>query len=237
MSKSYIIVPQSHHRLGKVIKPRCLVWHYTAMLPHTELSLAKVWSNTAGKGNGAHAIIRRNGQVICLAPFDRNSNHAGGPTSGKVLLKWSKTGYNPNSISIGIEVSNPGRVRKMKGGKWCLAFTGTDVVPLPPDIEVETDEQIGGHRDDWGWCKYTDAQVESARKIARIAWECGVTNTTCTVVRQTVAGVKYRDLHTTTMCLRHSDIDPSRKSDPGPLWNPQSLMQPEYTKEYNVSFK
>lgn len=230
---TYIIAPVNEGRLGKTIAPRNIVWHYTAMLPHTEMSLVRVWGKSKGRGTAAHALIRRNGDIVCFAPFNRNTNHAGGATSG--VITFNKVSLRANSSSVGIELSNPGRIQRDATG-WRLAYTGLDRVYLnefDPE-EIVTDEALGmfTKRDTWGWVDYTQAQKDAARKIARMAWEYGVTNKPCTVVRKTVHGVVYKDIHTTRMCLRHSDMDPSRKSDPGPLWVPQAVMQPEYVNAY-----
>ena len=221
----YIIAPIHEGRLGKEISPKGIVWHYTAMLPNTELSLAQVWGHVRGKGTGAHALIRRNGQIICFASWNVNANHAGGPTSGVIKKYKFSVGVRANSSTIGIELSNPGRVRKDAIG-WKLAYTGLDVVRLPGDLEVVTDEELDSYtkKDSWGWVKYTNEQVAAAKKIVAIAREMGLKNKPCIVKRPDVEGNKYRDITTTWLCLRHSDMDPSRKSDPGPLWVPQDLL-------------
>jgi N-acetyl-anhydromuramyl-L-alanine amidase AmpD len=227
------IIPMHEGRVGNKIIPQAIVWHYTAMLPSTEVSLAKVWSQSKGKGNGAHAIIRRNGEVLCLSDFLHNGNHAGGPTSGAVRLR--KGTYGANTVAVGIELSNPGRVRRWHDG-WRLAYTGNDVTILPKDITVTTDAELdeGTRSPNWGWCNYTEEQVKSAKNIARVCWEMGMVNSPCVVLRRPHPITKkvYPDIIKRTMTLSHSDLDPSRKSDPGPLWNANSVVEVEYGKPY-----
>jgi N-acetylmuramoyl-L-alanine amidase len=51
----------------------------------------------------AHVIVRTDGSIVQLAPFDRRTNHAG-------ASQWrGRSGC--DGWSIGIEIVNPGRLR------------------------------------------------------------------------------------------------------------------------------
>lgn len=230
-TEDLISIPMHAGRVGPVIKPRCVIWHYTAMLESTELALAKVWNASRGKGNGATFLVRRNGQIIQLCDIQHNSNHAGGPSTGRIYFTERGEhpsdggGHHPNSVGIGVELSNPGRVRRGADG-WRLAYTGADVTRVSTDIVV-TDEALGldTKRDTWGWCAYTDEQKTAAKKVVALAREVGVVNENVIVVRKKIDGRDYGTVQCGSMELGHNDLDPSRKSDPGPLWRASDVIE------------
>lgn len=221
---SSILVPMHDGRVGGSIKPRGIIWHYTAMLESTELALAKVWSQSRGRGNGATAIVRRNGQIIQLCDFFHNSNHAGGATTGRAYFPdkgenpFDGSGHHPNAVFIGIELSNPGRVRRDAEG-WRIAYTGAERVGVDPAIVV-TDEVLRQYTktDKWGFCTYTEEQKKAAAHIAKMVQAAGAQNERVLVVRKRVNGKDYGTVEGWSMELGHVDFDPSRKDDPGPLW-------------------
>lgn len=234
----YRILPMHPKRIGARIQPRGIIWHFTAMLERTELALAKVWATTRGKGNGATALIRRNGEIIQFCDFFHNANHAGGPTTGRVYFTdrgehpSDGPGHHPNSACIGIELSNPGRVRKDVEG-WRIAYTGAERVPVDSSIVV-ADSALGvkgAKAGQWGWCRYTPEQVEAARSIVKMAREIGMKDETVRVVRKKIDGRDYGEVLSGALRLGHEDFDPSRKSDPGPLWNARDVV-PVIQAEY-----
>lgn len=130
-------------RIGGAISPWSTVVHTTDMVAGTMVGLLKRWRAAAGVGSGAHFLIGRapfgmddavpSGGLVQLTPINRNANHAGGPTHG-----WFKTAVgrliHPNSVTIGIEVDNAGRLVK-KGGLWVHKDSGK--VFLPSDVHVD----------------------------------------------------------------------------------------------------
>jgi N-acetyl-anhydromuramyl-L-alanine amidase AmpD len=192
------------------------------MLESTEMALVKVWGASKGRGNGATCLIRRNGQIVQFCDFFHNANHAGGTTTGRAFFGDGKA-HHPNSVFVGVELSNPGRVRRDASG-WRIAFTGAERVPVDAAMVV-TDAETGSHTKmaKWGWCSYTPEQYASAQKIVDILRACGVDREHVTVVRQRVGTRDYGTLETSNFTLGHTDFDPSRKDDPGPLWHAHKL--------------
>jgi hypothetical protein len=225
-------VPMHAGRVGPVIKPRGIIWHYTAMLESTELPLVTSWQQNRGKGNGANFLVRRNGQIIQLCDITRNGNHAGGSTTGRIFFSnrgehpSDGTGHHPNSVAVGVELSNPGRVRKDDKG-WRIAYTGADRVNVDSALYVvRTDKELGieSRREDWGWVEYTEQQRIAAVEIIVACGIAGVRDEPVIVKRKKINGRDYGEVSIGSMRLGHEDLDPSRKSDPGPLWDVNSLF-------------
>jgi len=132
-------------RAGGAIVPWCTVVHTTDMAPGTMSALLKRWRELPGEGAGAHFLIGRapnstgnmtaipTGGIVQMIPITRNGNHAGGP-GGK--HGWFKlpTGrlIHPNSVSVGIELDNAGRLMK-KDGLWVHKDSGRVI----PDVFVD----------------------------------------------------------------------------------------------------
>jgi N-acetylmuramoyl-L-alanine amidase len=91
-------VPTKH--VGGRIEPTLIVLHDTAGGPPGD-SVAWLASNPAQVS--AHCIVKPDGSIVQLAPFDRRTNHAGESS-------WmGRKGC--NGFSIGIEIVNPGLLR------------------------------------------------------------------------------------------------------------------------------
>jgi N-acetylmuramoyl-L-alanine amidase len=128
---------------------------------------ANIMADTLNGHSSAHLLIGRDGKVIQLVPFNYVSYH-----SGKF-----------NTSSIGIEFLNVGPLKKTKQGY--LDAYGREV-----DKSLVESNSSGKY-----WGKYTEIQIETARKI-------------CTILLKEY-GINE--------IVGHSEID-SIKVDPGPFF-------------------
>ena len=129
---------------GPLKAPTLLVIHYTG---GRNASSAASWlCNKAAKAS-AHLIIGRGGELIQLVPFDRVAWHAGHSV-------W-RGRPSVNSYSIGIELDNPGFVKRV-GGRWRALALGIDY----NDEDVVED----GNK---GWVAYTPLQLKRCDSICR----------------------------------------------------------------------
>ena len=140
---------RSTPNVGKALKPRFLVMHYTAGRSH-DSSVA--WMcNPAAKAS-AHLCIGRDGQVTQLASFDKVCWHAG-------KSDWhGLSGLNKHSI--GIELDNAGVLQRGGDGAWHPWFGGT--IPIA-DVVVASHAKGGGER---GWHNFPTVQIDAALAVA-----------------------------------------------------------------------
>jgi N-acetylmuramoyl-L-alanine amidase len=159
-----------------------------------------VWHYTAGAGiNGAISWL--------CDPAAKASAHFIIGRDGLIVqlvpcaeAAWHAGGgalENVNSKSIGVELVSPGIVTKGADGQWRTSQNA----PWVPDAEPQQATLLypNGKAITAWWVPYTQAQI--AGMIA---------------LKSMLAGSIWRD------CLNsqcgHEDIDPTRKSDPGPLF-------------------
>lgn len=141
--------------MGAIIQPRFIVMHYTA--GWTASSAISTLTNPKS-GVSAHFVVDRDGSVTQLVPCNRAAWHAG-PSAYK--------GYkNLNSHSVGIEIVNPGYLRKGPGEQ----ILDWDKKPVSKaklmgyDLSFEAPHaRIGGGI--FVWPKYTEAQYSTLRKL------------------------------------------------------------------------
>jgi len=101
-------------------------------------------------GGSTHVVIGREGDITQLVAFDYMAGHVG-------RSQWKNlTGL--NKYSIGIVLTNAGQLQK-KGDVW-VSLSGETV----PASEVYTTRNPSGTTVT-GWQKYTDAQLEAAKKV------------------------------------------------------------------------
>lgn len=197
--------PSHQGRWGGKISPSCVVWHCTDMRPNSGPALSRARAASAGKGNGEHFVVWEDGTIIQHTPVTRNANHAGGPGSARV------NGFHVNQVSIGIELCNPGH----------LKLDGTDLICDDGPTRIPILGATGDGRRGWR-IPYTE------RQLASVHWLCESVLPYCLTLgnrgesvaltwvgRETSAGPRYG--------LRHSDINPTQKTDPGPLLNTRYL--------------
>lgn len=207
--------PAHRNRVGKPIKPRAVVVHTTDMHLQTYGGLLNAWGSNPGKGNAAHFVIGRTPEqgITQLVSCAANSNHAGGSLCGAFLPPTSKP-VHPNAYSIGIEIHNPGELRSTADGfvqpRATLALQLdriTEPVRLKPGSNV------------W-WLPPTQYQLDTLSTLLRAiaVWPGFAACPSVTELRidGTEAPKSWARV-IDPVCLGHATINPSRKTDPGPI--------------------
>lgn len=193
-------------RIGNAIVPRAIVVHTTDMAPGTFNALIKSWTTQRGRGNAAHFLIGRNGEVVQFAPITRNANHAGGKTHG-----WWKTAtgqIHPNTAAVGIELDCAGRLKQRADGTPYHPDTGK-AIPLA-DVYWDSKGRP--------WHKVTEPQLYTLRKLiddlkvalkpmdAKVAPSGDYRKN----------GVAHYAPANNPWLVGHVTLDPVNKTDPGP---------------------
>ena len=169
---------ESTSNRGGKLTPEYLVLHYTA---GRDADSAIRWFQHPDAKASAHVIVAKDGRVTQMVPFDRIAWHAG-------VSHWEdRVGL--NAYSIGIELDNPGKLRR-RGSRWYSWFEQA----YDPEAVIEA-----VHREESesaGWHVYTPKQIDAAFDLAFVLMN------------------KYglKDI------LGHEDIAPGRKTDPGPAF-------------------
>lgn len=168
---------------GEVITPQYLVIHYTA---GSSFSSSVAWLTNAQSSASAHLVIGLDGSIAQLVPFNRKAWHAGASQWGDLV--------GMNNHSIGIELDNPGRMRRV-GSKWVSAF-GRE---YPDSVVLQATHK---HKDaPAGWHTFTEAQLNACVAASHLI-----------VTRYGLKGI-----------LGHEDVSPFRKVDPGPAFPMESF--------------
>ncbi len=164
---------------GGTMTPGFIIIHFTA---GRSAESSVDWFKNPGAGASAHLVIGRDGKISQLIDFNLKAWHAG-------VSRWAEhVGF--NNFSIGIELDNPGRLKK-EGGKY-IAWFGKE---YPEENAVEA---IHKHEDAPSfWHSYTEKQIQTCLEV-------------CKVLMQKYPSIKE--------ILGHDDISPMRKNDPGPLF-------------------
>jgi hypothetical protein len=183
--------------------PGGILWHWTATSHGTGRAMAR--RIASGSGSSVHVWIEGDGTLIQSAPFSRGTGHAGGPTSARLaerdgVVQLDQSGsHSANSYLLGVELVCVGEVRAV-GGKW-LGWPfgrGPDRSPAVPPDQVATAEDAAGRRRSYQ--NYTPAQRLAAERLVR------------------ACHARYGWAAPQPYSWGHCVVDPSRKTDPGPLW-------------------
>lgn len=203
--------PAHPGRVGGTILPKAVVVHTTDMHPSAHDDLVRAWSTKPGAGNGAHFLIGRTAVqgVKQLCPITRNANHAGGSNGHG----WWKTGagklIHPNTVSVGIEIDNAGKLRKTVRGLWVHPDSGR-IIP-PEDVYL-------GPRGT-GWHKVNDYQLFELSELLRNLESCLGDLPPGTRISPNgdpaANGVPWA-AGTDIKVTGHVSLDPANKNDPGP---------------------
>lgn len=199
-------------RIQKLVEkePQGVCWHWTATrgvgytLAKRIVSLPKPGERAASWGT----LIQAKGPIIQSASLHHGTWHAGGPSSAafkKVFYgghrTWEMAGHpmsqkkpgevSANSVLHGIELENLGELRMVNGAWRPYPFEPkTRAVP-----EAEVTKHSGRH-----YHRFSENQVTQAERIIRACHER---------FRWTSDAFRWN----------HHKIDPTRKTDAGPLWN------------------
>ena len=183
--------------------PGGILWHWTATSHGTGRTLAR--RIASGAGSSVHVWIDGDGSIIQSAPFVRGTGHAGGPSSARLVERdgvvcLDPTGaYSANSYLLGVEIVNVGEVRSV-GGKWLGWPFGRsgERSPVVPGSQVVEAVDAGGRRRTYQ--DITPAQVVAGERLMRACL------------------ARYGWAIPQPYSWGHCTVDPSRKTDPGPLW-------------------
>lgn len=200
-----------------------ITWHWTDTPHGTGARLAQANADLPKPGQHVgswHACIDGDGTIYQAASFRRGTWHAGGPTAARlqwdpVAQGWAER-YPPpphstlptaNSVFAGVELVCVGEVRWV-GGQW---------LGWPFGVHEEThgrSARVDGHQVEervWRGRKrhfqrFTPAQILSAERL-------------------THALVDAYDLPAESVSYGHTQLDPDRREDPGPLWLEEILPE------------
>ena len=173
-------VPTKKHGIKFGINlPDTIIVHYTATrsVEAAVDTLAK-----SEKKASAHLVVGKNDEIVQIVDFDTIAWHAG------ISEYKGRKGF--NKYSIGIEIDNPGWLKRT-GNRFTTWYEKE--VDISDVVEArhrnpETDERF--------WHRYTEKQIEVVEEIC-----------------ETLAST-YDIKH----ILGHEEISPGRKQDPGPAF-------------------
>lgn len=137
-------------KMGRALKPRFLVIHYTA---GASFKSDVATLSTSPTPASVHLVIGRSGEIVQIVPFNRVAWHAGASTWGNI--------NGLNHYSIGIELSNAGLLKRSADGKF-HSWWGEEI---PQSQVFEAAHVKGGPV--VGWHMYPEKQIEALFEVAR----------------------------------------------------------------------
>jgi len=216
--------PAHPDRLGGTIHPRGIVVHTTDCMPGSEMAIIQRWTSEAGAGNCAHFLIGRTKEIgiTQFAHINCNANHAGGkshgwyaPMPGQAIGSTYESTYHPNLVTVGIELSNAGRLQKVNG-KY-----------IHPDTRRELPASDVYESDGAPWHMPTEWQMQALEWLigkielqmhAETMWPLPFDPTVTRVEPNggyLANGVPWAKMPG-VFAVGHVTLDPTNKTDPGP---------------------
>ncbi len=183
---------QESPNVGGPIEPRVIVMHYTATWDDAG-AIRTLTDGMRENRVSAHVVVGLDGKITQLVPFKTKAWHAG---NSHLDLPGGQRLVGLNSHSIGVEIVNPGWMRRNEAGEF-FDSTGRNVTarlaPFGSPILAPWDRVGPGAL---YWPLYPEAQLDAIEALTRglLAAYPGI---------EAIVG--------------HSDIT-TRKSDPGPAF-------------------
>lgn len=205
--KRIVRIPTVRTSPLKTTGPVMVVWHWTATAWGTGAGIAKRTA-TYKKGDRAasmHSLVEHDGTFYILAPATLGTWCQGGATATKftrqlmpgptTAYRWGPSpapgeGVSANALAFSFELVNLGEV-KLVNGRW----RAWPFQPGSPAVEEKDTVPKGGKR----FQRFTEAQADSSARAMR-------------------ALVRAYDIRRDQCTWTHQKIDPTRKTDPGPVW-------------------
>jgi N-acetylmuramoyl-L-alanine amidase len=172
-------------QIGGIIQPWLLIIHYTAS-PSAAGPIS--WFQSPASKVSAHLVVDLDGSITQMVPFNRRAAHAG-------ASRWGGQ-EGCNGFSIGIELVNPGPLRRRSDG----TFADQSSRKWAGGV-VEARHKHGNVASDH-WAEFPEAQLGAARLA-------------CEAI---VRAYGIREI------VGHDDVAPTRKVDPGPAFPMHSFQ-------------
>jgi N-acetylmuramoyl-L-alanine amidase len=174
------------------IKPELLIVHYTA----NQSGAGTVsWFKSPQSGVSAHLVVDLDGKITQMVPFNRKAHHAG-PS------RW-KDREGCNAFSIGVEIVNPGPLKRRADGQW---LDGVGKLWTGGVIEARHKNGSPHHNH---WAEYPQEQLDQVKAA------CQAIVSTYSI--KAIAG--------------HDDVAPTRKIDPGPAFPLDNLRNVLFARD------
>ena len=186
----------------KVITPDAIIIHYTAGASGSAtVNLFKSASATTS----AHFVVSEDGSITQMVDLNRRAYHAGTSSYG------GRSGY--NSLSIGIEISNPGYLQKIDGQYYTWWEAKKEKKTPTPLSKVFTGKHRNAVTTMTYWYKYTDEQIAAVKALCKAICKA------------------YNIIE----ILGHEEIAPGRKCDPGPAFPLDALRDEIFAHNSTVN--
>lgn len=183
--------------------PLGIVWHWTSGRggPHFAEVLAKgiqTYKRGIDRPASWHVLVAKDGTIYQSAPFTVGTWHV-----GKAGVIAGRRFGNINQATVGCELENAGRLRKIGDRFYCWPYFANPGAPAH-ELRADPHYAIDAARaeaspGDGTFDAYTPAQEKSAACLLRaLVAKLGWTREVC--------------------AYGHVDFDPARREDPGSLW-------------------